>query len=175
MEAITGIIGDGGLITLGVILLLIAYLGSLLPALPGVPFAAAAVLLLHFTFVKYPWYIIAIIILLTIIISFIDYVAPIWGTKKYGGSPIGIRGSTLGLILGALISFMSGGLGIIALFAGPFLGAYIAERYFAKADKKAALRSAWGSLAGFVAGTIGKFAVVTVFLVIYIIGLIRYF
>jgi uncharacterized protein YqgC (DUF456 family) len=146
-----------------------------LPALPGVPFATLAVLLVHFTLNKYPWYILTIVIVLTILVSFVDYVVPIWGTKKYGGSPSGVRGSTLGLIIGALVSFMSGGIGIVALFAGPFLGAYIGERYFAKAEKKVALRSAWGSLVGFMAGTIGKLAVVSIIAVIFVIGVIRYF
>lgn len=175
MEVVLEVLGVWGVITLGVVLILIAYAGSLLPALPGVPFAAIAVLLVHFTLRNYPWYILAIVIVLTILISFVDYVVPIWGTKKYGGSPSGVRGSTVGLIIGALISFMSGGIGIVALFAGPFIGAYVGERYFAKADKKVALRSAWGSLVGFMAGTIGKLVVVSIIAAIFVLGVVRYF
>lgn len=175
MEVFLDGLGVWGVIPLGTALIFVAYAGSLLPALPGVPFATLAVLLVHFTLNKYPWYILAIVIVLTILVSFVDYVVPIWGTKKYGGSPSGVRGSTVGLIIGALVSFMSGGIGIVALFAGPFLGAYIGERYFAKAEKKVALRSAWGSLVGFMAGTIGKLAVVSIIAVIFVIGVIRYF
>lgn len=174
MENVLEVLGVWGVVLVGVILIIIAYSGSVLPALPGVPFATAAVLLVHFTLYAYPWYILLIVILLTIVISFVDYVVPIWGTKKYGGSKAGVRGSTVGLIIGALISFMSGGIGIVALFAGPFLGAYIGERHFAKADKKVALRSAWGSLVGFMAGTIGKIIVVTIIAIIFIIGVVRY-
>lgn len=175
MDAILELLGVSGVIIFGVILILIGFAGSILPALPGVPFAALAVILVHFTLHRYPWYIIAIVIFLTLAISIIDYVVPIWGTKKYGGSQQGIRGSTIGLIIGALISFMSGGLGIIALFAGPFIGAYIGELYFAKADKKTALRSAWGSLVGFMAGTLGKLIVVFIITIFFVVGLVRYF
>lgn len=175
MDAVLELLGVGGVIVLGVILILVGFAGSVLPALPGAPFAALAIILVHFTLHPYPWYIIAIVIFLTLAISIVDYVVPVWGTKKYGGSKQGIRGSTVGLIIGALISFMTGGLGIIALFAGPFLGAYVGEIYFAKADKKTALRSAWGSLVGFMAGTIGKLLVVFIIAIIFIVGLIRYF
>ena len=175
MESILEVLGVWGVIISGFILILIAYGGSILPALPGVPFATAAVLLMHFTLYKYPWYGLVIVIILTIIISFVDYVVPVWGTKKYGGSKSGVRGSTVGLIIGAIISFMSGGAGILALFAGPFFGAYIGERYFAKADKKVALRSAWGSLVGFMAGTVGKLVVVSIIAFIFVVGIFRYF
>lgn len=171
MEDIIPILGVWGIALIGIILIIIAYLGSLLPALPGVPFATAAVLLVHFTIHPYAWYVILAVILLTILISFVDYVLPIWGTKKYGGSKAGVRGSTIGLIIGALLSFLSAGVGMIALFAGPFFGAYVGERYFAKADKQVALRSAWGSLVGFMAGTIGKIAIVTIIAVIFVVGI----
>lgn len=175
MENVLEVLGVWGIIILGLILIAIAYGGSILPALPGVPFATAAVILVHFTLYSYAWYTLTIVILLTIAISFVDYVVPIWGTKKYGGSKSGIRGSTVGLLLGAIVSFMSGGIGIIALFAGPFLGAYIGEKYFAKADNKVALRSAWGSLVGFMAGTIGKLVVVSIIALIFVKGIVSSF
>lgn len=175
MESVLELLGVGGVVVLGVVLILIGFAGSILPALPGVPFAALAVVLVHFTLYRYPWYVIAVVIFLTLIVSIIDYVVPVWGTKKYGGSKQGVRGSTVGLIIGAIVSFMTGGLGIIALFAGPFLGAYIGELYFAKADKKTALRSAWGSLVGFMAGTVGKLIVVFIIAIIFVIGLVSYF
>jgi len=175
MDAVLEILGVSGVIILGILLILIGFIGSVLPALPGVPLAALSVILVHFTLYPYPWYILAIVILLTLAISIVDYVVPIWGTKKLGGSKQGVRGSTIGLVIGALISLGSGGLGIIALFAGPFLGAYIGELYFAKADQKTALRSAWGSLLGFIAGTFGKLIVVVIITIIFIAGLIQYF
>lgn len=175
MDVFLEVLGVGGVITLGIILIIIAYAGSLLPALPGVPFAALAVILVHFTLHRFAWYVLTLVLILTILISFVDYFVPIWGTKKYGGSPSGVRGSTIGLIAGALISFFTGGLGIIALFAGPFIGAYIGEKFFAKTSNAIALRSAWGSLVGFMAGTLGKIVVVSIIALIFVFGVFSHF
>lgn len=174
MEVVLEAVGEWGIIIIGIVLLIVAYAGSILPALPGVPFAAVAVALLHFTLYKYPWWVLIVVILMTLAISIADYYVPIWGTKKFGGSKHGIRGSTYGLIVGLLISFFTSGLGVIALIFGPFVGAYIGEKYGAKADNKTALKSAVGSLIGFLAGTFGKLVVVTIITVIYIIGVVKY-
>lgn len=174
MENVLQIVGAWGVVFIGILLIIIAYSGSLLPALPGVPFATAAILLVHFTLYQYAWYVLLFVILLTIAISIVDYILPIWGTKKYGGSKAGVRGSIIGLVGGAMISILSGGIGFISLFVGPFLGAYIGERYFAKANKEVALRSAWGSFIGFMAGTISKIFVVTLFAFIFVFGLIKH-
>jgi len=172
MENLLEILGISGVIFAGVVLILIAYAGSILPALPGVPFATASIFLIHFTLHKYEWYTLTLVIFLTLLISIVDYILPVWGTKKYGGSKAGVRGSTIGLILGVIVSFFTSGIGIIALFLGPFLGAYIGEKYFTKTTNKIALQSAWGSLVGFLAGTIGKLITVTIIAVIFIYGII---
>ncbi|MCB9255523.1 MAG: DUF456 domain-containing protein [Chitinophagales bacterium] len=176
MEAIIGAIGIWGLVIIGIILIIIAFAGSVLPTLPGTPFASLAVFLIHFSLPlkeKFSWYTLSFVIFITIAISAVDYILPIWGTKKYGGSKAGIRGSTIGLIIGAFLSFFTAGIGIVALVAGPFLGAYVGERYFAKVDKKIALQSAWGSLVGFLAGTLAKVIVVCILSIIFLVGLIR--
>lgn len=172
------ILGKWGVFLIGIVLIITAYAGSVLPALPGVPLAAVAVLLVHLALPhgqKYGWVSLTTVILLTVGISILDIVVPIWGTKKYGGSKAGVRGSTIGLIVGFLLSFFTSGIGIIALILGPFFGAYIGEKYFAEADNKTALASAWGSLVGFLAGTLGKVIVVTIITVIFVMGVVRLF
>lgn len=178
MDILFEILGSWGIIILGLALIIIAYLGSVLPALPGTPFAALAVFLVHFALPKeekYSWITLTIVIFLTLAISLVDYILPIWGTKRYGGSKSGVTGSMIGLIVGVLLSFISGGLGMIAIFAGPFFGAYLGEKYFAKADNNTALKSAWGSLVGFLAGTLGKFIVVTIISIIFVFGAFHLF
>lgn len=176
MESVLEILGSSGIIIIGYILIIVAFIGSVLPALPGVPIAAISVLLLHFTGMhKYSWWMLTIVIVLSILISLVDYVVPVWGTKKYGGSKAGIRGSTIGLIIGAIISFFTGGIGILALFAGPFVGAYIGEKYYAHQSNEIALRSAWGSLVGFLAGTVAKIIVVIFITVVFTYGVFSSF
>mgnify|MGYP002397566604 CR=1 FL=1 len=172
------ILGQWGVLLIGIIFIIIAYAGSILPALPGVPFAALAVLLVHIALPhteKYSWVSLTIVAVLTIGISILDFVIPVLGTKKYGGSKAGVRGSTVGLIVGFLISIFTSGIGILAIILGPFFGAYIGEKYFAGADNKTALASAWGRLVGFMAGTAGKLIVVTIITIIFVMGAMRLF
>ena len=88
-----------------------------------------------------------------------DYFVPIWGTKKFGGTKAGVKGSTIGLIIGVivlpLLGVVLGPFGIIGIIAGPFVGAYIGEK-MSGVDDTLAWRSAFGSFVGFVAGTLLK-------------------
>jgi uncharacterized protein YqgC (DUF456 family) len=79
-----------------------------------------------------------------VVVSILDYIVPVWGTKKFGGSKYGTRGATVGLIIGLFL----GPLGIII---GPFIGAVVGELIF-KDDMKYALRAGFGSLLGFLTG-----------------------
>jgi uncharacterized protein YqgC (DUF456 family) len=54
------------------------------------------------------------------VVTVIDYVAPVWFTKKAGGSRAGVWGATIGLIIGLFM-------GILGVIVGPFLGALIGE------------------------------------------------
>lgn len=81
-----------------------------------------------------------------IVISVLDYLIPIWGTKKFGGSKAGVMGSTIGLIVGIFF----GPLGIIL---GPFAGALLGELLVNKTEFKGAMKSATGSFIGFLLST----------------------
>lgn len=134
---------------LGALLVLVGFLGSVLPIIPGPPISWAGLLLLKWTnyaddhgaaYENTLWILLFFVILVTIL----DYVVPIMGTKKYGGSKRGVWGATIGVVVGLFF----GPLGIII---GPFLGAYIGEISTGKREKDA-LRAAWGSFVGFLLG-----------------------
>jgi uncharacterized protein YqgC (DUF456 family) len=82
------------------------------------------------------------------LVILLDYLVPIYGTKKFGGSKYGIWGCTIGFIA----AFWMGPWGIIF---GPFIGAFIGE-YIAQRDSKQATKAALGSFAGFLFGTLIK-------------------
>jgi uncharacterized protein YqgC (DUF456 family) len=153
------------LIIIGIIFILIGIAGSILPGLPGPPIAylSLLVLFLHesastsFADNNYLWLISFGVI--TIFITVVDYYMPIWGTKKYGGTRAGSRGSTIGLILGVVLTFAIPGVGAIALLLGPAVGAYVGEKN-AGQNNQVAVQSAKGSFLGFMAGTFMKFVVV---------------
>ena len=136
------------LIVLGIILMIGGILGSILPFLPGPPLSYAGLLLLHFTSAhQFSKRFLIIWAIITLITYLIDYLIPIWGTKRFGGSKQGIWGSVIGLVAGI---FFFPPFGIIA---GPFAGAFIGELIAGK-NTSSALKAGFGSFVGFLAGTI---------------------
>ena len=139
------------LIILGVLFVIIGILGCFLPILPGPPISFLGLLFLQWT-EKAPfdsdtlwkWG------LVTAAVTALDYMVPIYGTKKFGGTKRGVWGSTIGLIVGL---FFFPPLGIIV---GPFLGAFLGEMSNGDVDNKTALKSAFGSFVGFLVGTLLK-------------------
>lgn len=136
-------------LVIGIIVMLIGILGCFLPFLPGPPLCYIGLLLQQlrsdppFTS-KFLWMWAGI----TVVVTVLDYVIPLYGTKRFGGSKYGIWGCTIGLIAG----FWFGPFGIII---GPFVGAFIGE-IIAKNNSDQALKAAWGSFVGFLFGTLLK-------------------
>ncbi len=141
------------LIIFGIFFLIAGILGCILPVLPGPPLSYVGLLLLHFTS-KYQFTSGFLILwaVITVVVYAIDYVIPVWGTKKFGGSKRGVWGSIIGLVIGF---FFFPPFGIII---GPFAGAVIGEITSGK-ETGAALKSGFGSFVGFLTGTILKLIV----------------
>ena len=138
------------LIVLGILFLLVGLAGCILPVLPGPPLTYIALLLLHFT-TKYQFSTKFLVIwaLVAIVVTVLDNVIPVWGTKKYGGSKKAVWGSIIGLLAGL---FLFPPFGIII---GPFVGAVLGELIDGK-ETTAALRSGFGAFMGFLGGTLLK-------------------
>lgn len=106
---------------IAVLLSLTGIVGAIAPALPGPPLSFASLLAVYFTCPgTISTELLIWMLVLTIIVSVLDYVAPIWLTKVGGGSKAAIWGSTLGLIAG--LFFMP-----IGLIVGPLAGAFFGE------------------------------------------------
>jgi hypothetical protein len=140
---------DIALAVLGTALVLLGFIGSILPVIPGPPISWVGLLLLKWTdyitdhgeaYGNTLWILLFFVVLVTIL----DYVVPIMGTKKFGGSKRGVWGATIGVVVGLFF-------GPPGIIIGPFLGAYIGEITTGKKDRDA-LRAAWGSFVGFLLG-----------------------
>jgi uncharacterized protein len=148
-------------IILGGLLMLVGLAGCILPFLPGPPLCYIALLLQQlkeeapFTS-KFLWIWAGV----TVAVVVLEYVIPVYGTRKYGGTKYGIWGCTIGLIAG----FWFGPVGIIV---GPFVGALIGE-LIGNAQSDQALRAAFGSFIGFLAGVVLKLIVCCVMLYYFI-------
>ena len=151
------------LVILGAMCILIGVIGSILPGLPGPPLSYLGLLLIHWThFAQFSFNMLLIWAIIVIVVAILDYVVPIWGTKKFGGTRAGIRGSTVGLIIGVfllpMLGIVLGPFGLFGILGGPFIGAWIGERYAGR-NSQMAMRAAFGSFIGFLAGTFMKVAV----------------
>lgn len=137
---------------LAILSIIIGVIGSILPAIPGVALAWASLLFLHYS--GYGHFSTTFFIITGVIMAFavlLDYLVPSWGTKKFGGTKWGMRGANIGIIAGLFM----GPWGIIA---GPFLGALAGELLYnlnqkQNNDYNRAVKSAFGSFVGFLAGT----------------------
>jgi len=144
------------LLIIAILLLLAGFLGCFLPILPGPPLSYLAMLLIHFTRfgdIEFPVFV--FLGILTVVVQVLDFLVPAWGTKKYGGTKYGSWGSILGLIIGLFFLPAIGPFGLLTILGGPFAGAYLGEK-IAGQDSNAALRAAYGSFIGFLAGTFMK-------------------
>jgi uncharacterized protein len=84
-----------------------------------------------------------------VLVTVLDYVIPIYGTRKFGGTRYGIWGCTIGLFVGVFVPPWG-------LILGPFIGAFVGE-LIANNNTENAWNAALGSFIGFLFGTLLKF------------------
>jgi uncharacterized protein YqgC (DUF456 family) len=138
--------GDLLLAAGGSALMIVGLVGCVLPVIPGPPLSFIGLLLLHFSrYAEFSFEFLLVMGAIAVIVTIMDYIVPVWGTKKFGGSKAGMWGAGIGLVLG-LIFFPP--LGIII---GPFAGAVIGEALTGK-DAARSFRAGLGSLLGLMMG-----------------------
>ncbi|MGE5419365.1 MAG: DUF456 domain-containing protein [Chloroflexota bacterium] len=129
----------------GILLMILGIIGCLVPVLPGPPFNFIGIILLHLSrFGQFETSTLITLGAIAVAVTILDYIVPIWGTKKFGGSKYGVRGATVGLIIGLF-------LGPAGIILGSFIGAFVGEMIF-KDDIRYAIKAGFGSLLGFLAG-----------------------
>ena len=144
------------LLILGFGFLIAGLLGCIIPAIPGPPLSYIALLTLQVTrFASFSAKFLLITAVITVIVTVLDYIFPVWSTKKFGGSRSGAIGTMIGLVFG--LFFLPWG-----IIAGPFTGAVVGE-LIAGRNTNAALRSGFGSFIGFIFGAAIKLTVSVVF------------
>lgn len=149
------------LIIISGVLMLVALVGCIVPALPGPVLGYAGMWLIHITNkIEFSFRDLLIAGVITVAVVLLDYVVPAWCTKKFGGSKKGVWGSIIGLIVGLIAPIPLG------FLWGPFVGAVVGELIEGK-DNMESLKSGMGSFVGFILSTGLKIAVVVAFCVLY--------
>jgi len=152
------------LLIIGFVLVIVGIIGSFLPILPGPLASWLGLAALYATNqVTYRPYVLWISFAIVLILTVADNFLPALGTKKFGGSKNGMRGS----IAGALIGLFFGPFGILF---GPFIGALFGEILNDSTDLNKAFKAALGSFAGFLISTGLKLVVCFVILVYFFQG-----
>ncbi|MBQ9398075.1 MAG: DUF456 domain-containing protein [Bacteroidales bacterium] len=133
---------------IAVILGIVGLVGCILPVIPGPPLSWVGLLLVFLTHPEGMTTSLLIVwLVITVVVTILDYVAPSWITKKTGGSKAAARGTLVGLILG-LIFFPPWG-----MIVGSFLGALIAEVVVNGSEVADSVKPAFGSFLGFLLST----------------------
>lgn len=129
-----------------------ATISTVLPALPGTPVLVLAVLAhkLYFGDQGAAWWIIGILVLLTVLAVSLDYIATVCGARKLGATWRGVTGSILGGVIGLFF-------GIPGILLGPFIGAWLFEMLGGR-GWKASSKAGLGATLGLFLGALGKLA-----------------
>jgi len=133
------------------VLLVVGLIGVFAPILPGILLAWLGFFIyaIGTGFERISVLTVIVFFMLMVLILAVDFLAPMLGAKKFQASKYGILGAFVGLIVG-IIAF-----GFWGIILGPFIGAFAAE-LIARRQPKGALKSAFGTLVGFIAGALLK-------------------
>ena len=136
--------------------------GTVVPALPGVPMILAGLVLAAWStgFEPVGWGTIGILAVLTVIAVIIDIMSAAFGAKRQGASPRAFWGATLGALVGMFF-------GLAGILLGPLIGAVAAELAGGRGAQQAS-RSGYGVWIGIVLGTAAKLAIAFLMLGIFL-------
>ena len=149
------------------VLLLVGFLGTFVPVLPGAPLAWAGLLAAYFSeYTDISVLCLIITAVIAVIVSVVDNIFPVAMTKKFGGS----KYATTGAIVGLIVGFFTGPWGIIL---GPFFGALIGEWINKEGRQEGVFKAAFGAFMGFLLGTGLKMITVLGFIWVFVISFFR--
>lgn len=143
---------------LAALMVVVGVIGTVLPALPGVPLVFAGLLLAAWAdgFDKVGWAPLVVLGVLTALSLVVDFWATAKGAKRVGASRLAVIGSVLGMLAGLFL----GPFGIfIGAFAGAVGGELLHRRSLGQQDLGAAARIGAGTWLGIVLGIALKLAV----------------
>lgn len=138
---------------LAVLLIVGGLVGTILPAMPGVPMVFAGLLLAAYATGFEPAGVgtIAFLGVLTALAWLIDFLAAALGAKRLGASPRAFWGAMFGAIVGMFF-------GLPGIILGPFVGAVVAEISAGRTVGDAG-RAGFGAWIGTIVGAAAKLAI----------------
>lgn len=134
------------------VLVLIGFVGTFLPMLPGVPFVFAGMALAAYAgnFARVGQPTLIVLGLLTIFALLVDFLAASLGAKRAGASRLAVVGAAVGALVGIFM-------GPFGLLFGSFAGA-VGGELLASRDAQHAARVGFAAWLGLIVGTLFKLA-----------------
>jgi uncharacterized protein YqgC (DUF456 family) len=132
------------------ILMGIGCAGSVLPGIPSTPLVLAAAIAhkLYFRADSVGWLAIVLLTLIMAIALVMDYLASIYGAKRFGATKKGMAGAIVGGIVGLFFAFPG-------ILIGPFIGSALFELIGGR-EFKPSMKAGLGATLGLFAGAVGK-------------------
>lgn len=149
-------------------LLILGFIGTLVPFLPGhliLFFAAGSHWLMLRQESGVEWWTFAVLAFMLILSQVFEFLSGAAGTRWFGGTRWGAAGALIGGIVG--IFFIP-----LGLFLGPLIGSMFCEFVFAKKEVRPATVSGVGSVLGTVAGMVIKIIVGVLMIVWFVVDVI---
>ncbi len=151
---------------IAVLMILTGIVGTVLPALPGVVFVFAGIVLAAWidSFTVISAWTVGVLAALTLIGFLVDYLATLFTAQRAGATVPGLIGAAVGTVAG----IMSGLWGLIFMpLAGAAIGEYIAHR-----DALRAGRVGLATWIGLLIGAVLKLAIVFTMVGIFVVALL---
>jgi uncharacterized protein YqgC (DUF456 family) len=146
------------------ILVVVGLAGTILPALPGVPFVFGGLLIAAWIgdFQKIGWPTLTILALLTAMAIAADLVATMLGAQRAGASKLALLGAAVGSVVGLFF-------GLIGIFVFPFIGAVVGE-LIARQRMGQAAKVGVATWLGLLIGAIAKLSLAITMLGVFVIA-----
>jgi len=144
------------------LLMLAGLAGAVLPMLPGTPLIFAGALLYAYAtdFGTIGMGRLAILALLAVVSSALEYVAGATGARKFGGS----RAAVIGAVIGAVAGLAWPPFGLLV---GPFIGA-VAGEFLRTRELARSVRAGMGTAVGVLGGVLSHLALALVMVVLFV-------
>ncbi len=151
------------IIILIVALIVTGLIGTIVPMLPGAPLILVGMVIYAIwdRFEHMSVWTFVILLILALFLTVIDYVSHYIGAKAYKASQTALICSAIGGIIGLLTG------NVVGFIFGPLIGAVIGELIDSQ-DLRKSLKTGTGVFIGFISGTLVKFVIAVIMVVIFI-------
>lgn len=142
----------------------IGIVGSIVPGLPGPPVSWVGLLLLYIGKCGISMPMLIIWLVVTVVVTILDYVVPMWTTRFTGGHKAASTGAIVGLFAGLILP-------PVGMIFGSLLGAFIGELMVTDKGVWGAFKAGIGAFVGFIFGT-GAKLIASGFMAYYIVKIV---